>query len=256
MGDAKSLEGGILLMTPLYGPDGNIYAVAQGAVSIGGAFLGGGGGATVQRNHPTAGRIPDGAVVEREVPVDLKAAPSYRLLLNEPDFATADRIANAVNAALGESVARAEDPAGIRIYPPADLKDDPVRLLAAVQAVNVEPDTVARVVINERTGTVVMGADVTISKVALAHGNLTVEIQTDLMVSQPQPFSEGETVVVPQRETYVTEGPNTILTLDDGIKVGDVVEALNALGVSPRDMIAIFQAMRAAGALHAELVVL
>jgi flagellar P-ring protein precursor FlgI len=257
IGDAKSLQGGVLLMTPMYGPDGAIYAVAQGAVSIGGAFLGGGGGNAVQKNHPTSGRIPAGAVVEREVPTSLDTSSSFRLLLNEPDFATASRVAVAVNEALGASVARAEDPTGIRIYPPESYKSDPVGLLARVQAVEVRPDNVARVVINERTGTVVMGADVRISRIALAHGNLNVEIRTDFEASQPAPFSEsGETVVLPEREVFVAEGPNSILTLEEGVSVGEVVESLNALGVTSRDMIAIFQAMRAAGALHAELVIL
>ena len=257
IGDAKSLQGGMLLMTPLYGPDGQIYGVAQGPVSIGGAFLGGGGGNSVQKNHPTSGRVPKGAVIEREVPVDLQGNDSFRLLLHNADFATAGRIADAINAELGGAVARAEDPVGVRVVPPARYEDDPVGLLAKVEAVEVRPDLSARVVINERTGTVVLGGDVRISEIALAHGNLQVEISTDFYASQPAPFSErGETVVVPEREVFAQEGPSHILTLGDGATVRDVVESLNALGVTPRDMIAIFQAMRAAGALHAELVVM
>jgi flagellar P-ring protein FlgI len=257
LGDAKSLQGGTLLMTPLAGPDGGTYAVAQGAVSIGGGFLGGGGGNSVQKNHPTAGRIPAGATVERTVPVDFVHATAFRLLLDDPDFATASRVAAAINAALGQPLARAEDSVAVRVGLPQNLAGDPVGLLAKVGAVEVSPDAVARVVINEKTGTVVMGDDVRVSKVALAHGNLTVEVRTHLEASQPAPFSvKGETAVLPQKEVSVAEEPNRVITLEDGVSVGEIVQALNTLGVSSRDMIAIFQAMRAAGALHAELVIL
>jgi flagellar P-ring protein precursor FlgI len=255
IGDAKSLQGGTLLMTPLQGPDGNVYAVAQGAVSIGGAFLGGGGGNSTQKNHPTAGRVPAGAVVEREVVSGFESASRFRLLLKTPDFATAARIADSVNAALGLELARAEDAVGIRIDPPAARAADPVSLLAEVQAVEVRPDTTARVVINEKTGTVVVGNDVRVSTVAVAHGNLSVEVRTVRETSQPAPFSEkGRTVVVPQTEVLVEEEPDRILTLEEGVTVRELVDALNALGVSARDMIAILQAVRAAGALHAEIV--
>jgi flagellar P-ring protein precursor FlgI len=257
IGDAKSLLGGTLLMTPLGGPDGGIYAVAQGAISLGGAFQSGGGGNSVQKNHPTAGRIPAGARVERSVTFQLGSLDSFRLLLRQPDFATSGRIADAVNAHFGAPLALAEDPGGVRIVPPEHLRDSFVSLIASIEALEVEPDVVARVAINEKTGTVVMGADVRISKVALAHGNLTIEVATDYEASQPMPFSkEGDTVVLPQEELLASEGPNQVLTLEDGISVGELVDALNALGVSARDMIAIFEAMRAAGALHAELVVL
>ena len=257
VGDAKSLQGGTLLMTPLSGPDGNVYAVAQGSVSIGGAFLGGGGGNSVQKNHPTAGRIPEGGTVERQVPMTLGGLESIRLLLDQGDFATASRIATAVNTYFGGAVARAEDPTSVRIMPPPELALDPVRLIAEIEAIEVRPDDFARVVINERTGTVVMGNEVRVSRVALAHGNLTIEIDTFLEASQPAPFSEkGRTKVLPQRDVTTEEGPNSVLTLEEGISVSELVDALNALGVSSRDMIAIFQAMRAAGALHAELVVL
>ncbi|ANM30554.1 flagellar basal body P-ring biosynthesis protein FlgA [Acidobacteria bacterium Mor1] len=255
MGDAKSLQGGTLLMTPLAGPDGQIYAVAQGGVSIGGAFLGGGGGNSVQRNHPTAGRVPSGATVEREVPLDLAGRDSLRLLLNQADFLTAARVAEAVNSGFGMEIARAEDPVSVRISPPEPFHGDLVGLLARVQAFEVRPDVEARVVINERTGTVVMGAEVRVSKIAVAHGNLTVEIQTDLQPSQPAPLSGGETVVLPQQDVILTE-ESKVIQLADGVSVGEVVEALNMLGVSARDMIAIFQSMHAAGALHAKVVVL
>lgn len=257
MGDAKSLQGGTLLMTPLSGPDGNVYAVAQGAVSLGGAFLGGGGGNSVQKNHPTAGRIPAGATVERQVPFSLNGSAGFRLLLDDPDFATAARVADALNGSFGQRIAVAEDAVGVRVSAPKGLADDPVGFLARVEAVKVHPDQTARVIINEKTGTVVMGNDVRVSKVALAHGSLTVEVRTRLDVSQPAPLSEkGETVVVPQVDVAAEEHPAQVLTLEEGVSVGELVSALNALGVSARDMIAILQAMRAAGALHAELVVL
>jgi flagellar P-ring protein precursor FlgI len=257
IGDAKSLQGGTLLMTPLLGPDGSTYAVAQGAVSIGGAFLGGGGGNSVQKNHPTTGRIPEGATVEKRIAMSVDAATGLRLLLNQPDFATASRIADAINSSLGEPVAHAEDAVGIHIRSPESLVEDPVSLLAMVQAVEVRPDASARVVINEKTGTVVMGNEVRISRVAVAHGNLTVQVRTEFEVSQPAPFSKkGETVVVPQRDVLVEEEPSRVIALEEGVSVGEVVEALNRLGVSARDMIAILQAIRASGALHAEIVVL
>jgi flagellar P-ring protein precursor FlgI len=257
IGDAKSLQGGTLLMTPLLGPDGGTYAVAQGAVSIGGAFLGGGGGNSVSKNHPTTGRIPAGATVERKIALNFGSSGELRLLLNNPDFATASRIVNAVNGTFGERLANAEDAVSIVIEPPAGLGADPVSLLARIQEIEVEPDASARIIINEKTGTVVMGNDVRISTVALAHGNLTIEVGTSWEASQPAPFSEsGETVVIPEQNVTTREEINSVITLEQGTTVSEVVEALNALGVSARDMIAIFQAMRSAGALHAEIVAL
>ncbi len=254
IGDAKSLQGGMLLMTPLNGPDGKTYAVAQGAVSIGGAFLGGGGGNSVQKNHPTAGRIPSGAIIERQVPQALNQLGELRLLLREPDFATAARLAEAINQRFGFELARAEDAVGVRLNPTASLAANTVELLADVQEIEVVPDTIAKIIINEKTGTVVMGHDVRISTVALAHGNLTVEVITRKDIAPPGPFSDGQATVVPQTEVSTREGPNSVITLQEGVTVSDVVETLNDLGVSARDMIAIFQAMRAAGALYAEIV--
>jgi len=254
IGDAKSLQGGMLLMSPLIGPDGNTYAVAQGAVSIGGAFLGGGGGNSIQKNHPTAGRIPSGAIIERQVPQALHQLDELRLLLREPDFATSSRLAKAINQRFGFELAHAEDAVGIRLDPPEDLAANPVDLLADVQEVEVEPDSTAKIIINEKTGTVVMGNEVRISTVALAHGNLTVEVLKHNDFAPPGLFSEGQATPVPQTELIAREGPNSVITLEDGVTVREVVEAFNDLGVSARDMIAIFQAMRAAGALHAEIV--
>ena len=254
IGDAKSLQGGNLLMTPLIGPDGKTYAVAQGAVSIGGAFLGGGGGNSVQKNHPTAGRIPSGGIIERSVPQTFAQLDELRLLLREPDFATAARLAAAINARFGFELARAEDAIGIRLDPPPDLAQHPVELLANVQEIELRPDSIAKIIINEKTGTVVMGNEVRISTVALAHGNLTVEVVTRKDIAPPGLFSDGQATIVPQTEVLTREGPNSVITLEEGVTVSDVVEALNDLGVSARDMIAIFQAMRAAGALYAEIV--
>ncbi len=257
MGDAKTLQGGQLLLTPLTGPDGEIYAAAQGAVSLGGAFLGGGGGNSVQKNHPTAGRIAEGAVVERTVPFTLRAGVPFNLLLRQPDFATANRVAAVINDHFSAPVAHAEDATAVRITPPETLAGDPVGLLAQLEALEARPDVVARIAINERTGTVVMGNDVRVSRVALAHGNLSIEVRTQLEASQPGPFSQkGETVVLPQREVVATEEPSHVVTLEEGVSVAELVNALNALGVSSRDMIAILQAIQAAGALHAELVLM
>lgn len=257
IGDAKSLQGGTLLFTPLSGADGVNYAVAQGPVSIGGAFLAGKGGNSVQKNHPTAGRIPQGAVVERQAPLALGEIVELRLLLDTPDFATASRIVAAVNSEFGIPLARAEDAVGIRITPPPVLAADTVGLLAELQEIEVVPDVAARVVINEKTGTVVMGDQVRISTVAVAHANLTVEVGTDFYASQPAPYSRrGKTVVVPDRDVSTEEEESQVITLQEGSTVSEVVNALNLLGVSARDMIAIFQAMHAAGALHAEIVIL
>lgn len=257
LGDAKSLQGGTLLMTPLQGPDGAVYAVAQGPISLGGGFLGGGGGNSVQKNHPTAGRIPAGASIERAAPGGGASSGSFRLLLDAPDFATASRLAAAVNESLGAELARAEDAVAVRISPPEALAADPVALLARIEQIEVRPDAAARVVINERTGTVVLGSEVRISSVAVSHGNLKVEIRTTLEASQPNPFSEGgRTVVLPQRDVSASEEGGRVLSLEEGTRIAEVVSALNAIGVSPRDMIAIFQAMRVAGALHAEIVVM
>jgi flagellar P-ring protein precursor FlgI len=257
IGDAKSLQGGTLLMTPLQGSDGQYYAVAQGAVSIGGAFLGGSGGGSVQKNHPTAGRITGGAVVEREVAVDLASFASLRLLLHQPDFATAERVAGSINGDFGEQLAWAEDAGAVRLAFPTTLAGDPVALISRVEALVVRPDTAARVVINERTGTIVLGNDVRISTVALSHGNLTIDVRVDREVSQPGPFSDrGRTVVVENESVSTVEEPDTVMTLEEGISVGELVNALNDMGATSRDMIAILQAMKAAGALHAEIVLL
>ncbi len=256
IGDAKSLVGGTLLMTPLRGPDGRIYALAQGPVSLGGSFAAAGGGASVQKNHPTTGTIPGGALVERSAGIDLAGRRTFYLELKRPDFQTAYRIEQALETAFSPGTARALDPGTIQLNVPPVMADRPVEFLALALDVPVRPDVPARVILNERTGTVVLGGDVRLSRVSITHGNLTISIARRLGVSQPGAFSGGETVVVPEGEVRAEEEAGKTLSLEEGSSVSDLVEALNRLGVSPRDMISIFEAIRAAGALHAELVVI
>ncbi len=253
IGDAKSLEGGTLLMTTLQGPDGQVYAVAQGPVSTGGFSASGASGSSVQKNHPTVGYISQGAVVEREFPVRIEDLGQLDLVLNNPDFSTADQTARAINLALGGPYARAVDGATIQVGVPPSYRSDIVGLISQVEALEIRPDTPAKVVINERTGTIVLGENVRISPVAVAHGNLTVQISEQPAVSQPLPFSQGRTVVTPQSTVQVQEGKGSINVLGGGSTIGQVVQGLNAIGATPRDIITILQAIKASGALHAEL---
>ena len=252
MGDAENLQGGTLLLTPLRAADGNIYAVAQGPISTGG-FSAGGSGAKVQKNFPTVGRVVGGALVEREVPSNLNQKQTITLTLHSPDFTTASRVAEAINAALNSHFARAPDPGTIHVKVPEKYMGNIVPLVTLIEGLGVTPDVVAKVVINERTGTVVMGSGVRISTIAIAHGNLSIQIKESADVSQPLPFSEGETVVVPNTNISVEEGNSRLVLVESGVSIGEVVKALNALGVSPRDLISIFQAIKAAGALQAKL---
>lgn len=257
LGDATSLQGGTLLLTPLKGADQQVYAVAQGPISIGG-FIGGKEGDSVQKNHPTAGRVAEGAQVEKEVGFPFLNKERFNILLRQQDFTTALRISQAINAQLGgEAVATAVDSGTITLQVPDHYRGRLVELLAAIESLEVTVDLPARVVVNERTGTIVMGDQVRLSQVAVSHGNLTIRVKTDFQVSQPPPFApEGsETVVVPQRQTEVQEEESQILMLR-GATIGEVVRGLNAIGVTPRDLIAILQAIKAAGALQAELEIL
>lgn len=250
IGDAKSIQGGTLLQAPLQGANGKVYAVAQGSVSIGG-FTVGGSGASVTKNHPTAGRIPSGAIVEEEVPASLVEGNSLNVVLNNPDFTTASRVAESICAKLGTGTASAQDPATVRITVP-----DPsnvVRLVSEIEGLTVEESSVAKVIVNERTGTVIIGGNVKISPVAISHGNLTVEVSTEVQVSQPEPLSKGKTVVVPQKSVAVEEEGRHLMQLNPGSTLEDLVRSLNDLKVTPRDIIAILQAIKQAGALHAEL---
>jgi flagellar P-ring protein precursor FlgI len=254
IGDAKTLGGGTLLMTPLKGADGQVYAVAQGPVATGGFLVGAGTGDKVAKNFPTVGRVVQGANVEREIPFDLNQKDLLTLALNKPDFTTATRVSQSINSGLMDQVARTLDSGTVQVSVPPGYRGQIAHFIAAIEGLNVMPDTVSRVVINERTGTVIMGENVRISTVAIAHGNLSVEIKQTANVSQPMPFSErGRTVVTQDTQTVVQEGKAPLQILPLGVSIGEVVRALNALGVTPRDLISILQALKAAGALQAEL---
>jgi flagellar P-ring protein precursor FlgI len=256
VGDAKSLQGGILLATPLRGANGEIYAVAQGSLSIGG-FGGGGGGSSVQVNHLTVGRLPAGALVQVGVGATLPTTDTLMLVLREPDFVSAARIASKINDELGGEPAHVLDPGTIALTVPDPYRKSVASLMARIEVLPVDTDVAARVVINERTGTVVVGGNVRLGAAAVAHGNLSVSITTKFDVSQPSALSKGgETVVVPNTQVDVSEGRNKLVTLEEGTTLESVVHALNALGASPRDIIAIMQALKAAGALRAEIVIL
>lgn len=255
IGDARSLQGGTLLATPLRGPDGAVVAIAQGALSLGG-FGAGGGGNSVAVNHLTAGRVPGGALLQIQRPGALAGLDALSLSLFEPDFASASRVAAAINMELGASAASAIDAGLVRVEVPPAYRGHLAELVARLEPLPVSTDAVARVVINERTGTVVMGAGVRIAAAAVAHGSLSVRISTRMDVSQPAPMSQGQTTVVPQTQVDVEEGDAKLVELEPGTTLADVVKALNALGATPRDIIAIMQALKAAGALRAEIVVL
>jgi flagellar P-ring protein precursor FlgI len=254
IGDAKNLQGGTLLLTPLKGADGNVYAVAQGPISTGGFSYGKGTGTGVQKNFPTVGRIVGGALIEREIANNFNRREELTLALHTPDFTTATRVARAINSAFGDVMAQAPDAGTIKVKVPDLYRGRSVELVALIENLGVTPDMVSKVIINERTGTVIMGENVRISTIAIAHGNLSIEVNQQDNVSQPLPFSRGgQTVVTSDRTMQVQEGQNPLFLVESGVSIGEVVRALNALGVSPRDLIAIFQALKAAGALQAEL---
>lgn len=255
MGDARSLGGGTLLMTPLEGPDGQVYAVAQGALTIG-AFSFGGRTAQVQKNHPTVGQIPGGAIIEKSVPVELGTDGCLTYQLSDADFTTAANIAEAVNRKFGPSTAFPDTPGTVKITIPESYRKDLIDFIAAVETLQVDADTIARVVVNERTGTIVMGQDVRLSTVAVSHGNLSLVIREDLQVSQPLPYGRGRTVIVPQTSTEVIEDQSELVVLQEGVSIGEIANALNAIGATPRDLIAIFQAIKASGSLQGELIIM
>lgn len=253
LGDAKSLQGGTLLLTPLKGADGQVYAVAQGPVTIGG-FASEKAGANQQKNHPTVGKVPGGGTIERELSFDFSIMEELTYSLHNPDFTTANRVVKAVNAELEGIYASAKDSGTITIKVPQAYKAKVVQLVAEIETVKIKPDTFAKVVVNERTGTVVVGQDVRISTVAIAHGGLTISIQPKIEVSQPEALSDkGETKVVDTAEVNVKEEDNKLALLPESVSIKDLVKALNAVGVTPRDLIAVFQAIQAAGALQADL---
>lgn len=256
IGDARSLQGGTLLATALRGPDGQVYALAQGPLSIGG-FGGGAGGNSVQVNHLTVGRVPGGAMVQQGSGAKMPAAAVLPLSLHEPDFATASRVAAAINADLGEGRARVLDPGTVSVEVPTQYQQTLPELMARLEALSVVSEPPARVVINERSGTIVVGANVRIAAAAVAHGNLSVRISTRFEVSQPNALARtGDTVVVPNTNVDVREGTARLVSLEEGTTLDAVVRALNTLGATPRDIIAIMQALKASGALRADIVIL
>jgi len=255
MGDAKSLQGGTLLLTALKGADGNTYAVAQGQTNLGGLSISDGGD-SAQKNHPTVATIPQGAIVERSIPFDLFQSRKVRVVLREPDFTTMTNVVRSINARIGKPVALAVDSASVEVLLDQTAQADPIRVVSILEQVEVDQDIGAKVIVNERTGTIVMGAHVTISKVALAHGNLNIAIRSETDVSQPNALAAGETVAVTNTDLTVGEDVSALQIVGGEVTLGDVVKGLNALGATPRDLISIFSALKAAGALNAELVIM
>ncbi len=257
LGDAKSLQGGTLLVTPLFGADGNIYALGQGSVAVGG-FSATGQAASVTRGVPTSGRISNGAIIERETGFVLANETTLRLTLRNPDLTTAMRISEAINHYLGASIAVTNDPATVKLNVPATYPKGVVGLLNDVEQLKVNPDEPAKVVIDEDSGVIVMGSDVRISTVAIAQGNLTIKVTETPEVSQPSPFAKvGETKVVPRTQIQIDDGKNNkMAVLNEGVSLQKLVDGLNALGVGPRDIISILQAIKAAGALQADIQVI
>lgn len=257
LGDAKSVEGGTLLVTPLVGADGEVYAISQGGVATN-SFSAQGAAASITKGIPTKGRIANGGIVERELPFEMSHMESVKITLRNPDFTTARRIAQAVNAYLGTEVARPADPGSVQVVVPPTYRGNVVSMLTDIEQLRVEPDQIAKIVIDQSTGTIVMGENVRISTVAIAQGQLTIRITETPQVSQPSPFSStGETTVVPRTDIEVDEGQGKKLgVLKQEVTLQELVNGLNALGVSPRDLIAILQTIKAAGALQADIEVL
>jgi len=256
LGDAKSLQGGTLLVTPLLGADGNVYAVGQGSLAIGG-FQAEGDAAKITRGVPTVGRIANGAIIEREIEFNLNKQSQLRMALRNPDFTTAKRIAAAINDYIGVPTAEPLDPSTVGITVPEQYRGNVVKLLTEVEQLQVEPDESAKIVIDERSGIIVMGRDVRVSTVAVAQGNLTVTISETPQVSQPTPFSRGGTTqVVPRTQIGVQEDGKKLAVVHDGVSLQQLVDGLNALGIGPRDLIAILQAIKAAGAIQADIEVM
>lgn len=275
IGDAKSLQGGTLLLTPLRGVDRKIYALAQGAVVVGGFSAGGAAGGGVTKNHPTVGRMARGATIEREITVSLQGKHELVIALNNADFTTATRMRNAINSRFGQLMVSTVDSGTLKMRIPEDYRERVVEMVAMLESLEVTPDGVAKVVLNEKTGTVVVGEKVRISTVAVAHGNLSIVIKDRTQVSQPGPFAPappagtsaqqfapedgtvvapgGQTVVSTDSEVSVAEDKNRLLLIPSGSTIGELVRALNAIGVTPRDLITIFLSIKAAGALHADL---
>jgi len=255
IGDSRSLQGGTLLLTPLAGPDGEVYGLAQGPLSIGG-FAIESGGVSIRQNAASVGRIPGGMIVEREPGASLADLEEVNYSLREPDYTTARRIAEAINQALNLEIAEAVDPVSVRVTVPPGYKGGAVGLVTDTENVLVNPDVPAKVVVNERTGTVVIGEKVQLSSVAISHGALSISIVSTPVISQPGAFSPGRTVSQQASQIQVQQQGTGVVVVQQSASVGDVAAALNSLGVAPRDIIAIFQALKQAGALRAELVII
>ena len=255
LGDSKNLQGGTLLVTPLLGADGNVYAVAQGSVAISG-FQAEGEAAKIVRGVPTVGRIANGAIIEREIEFALNRLPNVRLALRNADFTTAKRIAAAVNDYLGAKCAEPIDPSTVQLSIPPEFKGNVVAFLTEIEQLQVEPDLAAKIIIDERSGIIVMGRDVRVATVAVAQGNLTVTISESPQVSQPNPLSRGRTVVTPRSSVWVTEDGKKLALVKDGVSLQQLVDGLNGLGIGPRDLISILQAIKAAGAIEADIEVM
>jgi flagellar P-ring protein precursor FlgI len=257
LGDATGLQGGTLLMTPLSGADGSVYALAQGPISVGGANVRA-GGAEVRRNHTATGRIPGGAVMEKAVQTTYSRDSSVSVVLTQADFTTASRIAEAINAKLGSRMANANDGSSIAIAIPEAYRGTGklVEFISLIELLEITPDVTAKVVVNERTGTIVVGGTVSLLPVAISHGGLNIEIESVPVVSQPAPLSNGQTVVTQMTTVRMGEDSSTVVAVEGAATVQDMAKALNSLRVQPRDIIAIFQALKEAGALKAELVII
>ena len=255
VGDAKSLEGGLLLLTPLSAADGQVYAAAQGPLTIGGYSAGGTGNAK-QVNHPTVGRIAGGGLVERPAPLELRSLPRISLLLREPGFGTATEIALAINREFGRPVASAADNRRVELDLASAQMTNLAELMSRVESLGVTVHRRAKVVVNERTGTIVMGKEVRLGAVAILHGSLSIQIATEFAVSQPEPFSKGKTAVVPQQDVHAEEAPARRVELGEGASVEQLVNGLQAMGATARDVIAILQALKTAGAMDADLEVI
>ena len=257
LGDAKNLLGGTLIATPLKGADGEVYALAQGTVATGSVSANGQNGSSVLKGVPTSGRIASGAIIEKEIPFKLSSLDTINIALRNPDFTTSRRISDAINATFGRPIADSLDPGTVKLTIPEEYKDDIVALMTKIEQLKVQPDTVAKVVIDESSGIVVIGKDVKINRLAIAQGNLTIKITDVPYVSQPEPFSLGEQIVLDTSIVDVQEDEDARMrVLDTGINLQELVDGLNALGVTPRDLISILQAIKASGALQAEIEVI
>lgn len=256
LGDAKSLQGGTLLATPMNAADGEVYAVAQGQIATG-SISASGANATISKGVPTSGRIANGAIVENEVPFALDDLHNIRIALRNPDFTTARRVSDAINALLGQKTAKALDPGTVAMEIPEAYEDKLVELMTKIEQLRVDPDQLAKVVIDESSGIVVIGKDVRINKLAIAQGNLTIKISEIPFISQPLPFSDGTTVLGYNTDIQINEDTESKLTVvETGVNLQELVDGLNALGVSPRDLISILQAVKASGALQADIEVI